>query len=180
MPSLLVGKLGLYVGAILLALLCLWGISRNWNCRKSPEPRTHTDTYVVTNVTAANRFTVRDGRRTREVTIQYIVDSGLPDGLKMTSSLLPIDKECHITVHGRRRILGSAQDSLPQQDEQTEVTAEAPEARGPIIGVVRSQSGADVGWELIQAGWASASIDAPASYKTAEKAAKKSRLGIWR
>ena len=131
-------------------------------CRHPRPPATHTAVGKVVSVEAANHFTLRQRRRERAVTVAYVVDGGDAAGLAMTQHLLPVGSEVTVTVQGRRILM-----------EESELADDAPEARCPLTGAVTGPSGADVGLELVKAGLATCSSDAPKEYQAAEKTAKR-------
>jgi hypothetical protein len=163
----LLGKPTLILGLVVVGLIALAVVARNWSCRPVKPPRpphTYTVSGTVASIESANRFTMTVGRRDRQTTIAYVVDLGT--GLELTASLLPIGSPCSVECEGRR-ILGDAPEDA--QDE----AVEAVEGRSPLCGVVTGPTGADVGMALVVAGFCGVTVDSPAEYKRAASAAKK-------
>jgi hypothetical protein len=169
------GQISLYLilGCVVVCLICLAIIARNWGCRPVRPEHTYTEKGTVVSVWAANQFIIQQRRRERAVTIQYIVVSGDPAGVALAKELLPIGSDVSVLVQGRRLLGNEADSSQRRLDENLGATAEAPEARGPFVGVVTASNGADVGLALVTEGLADVTADAPKDYKAAAKAAKR-------
>lgn len=145
------------------------GSLREFACSKAPKPpHTYTVTGTVVSVESANQFTIKDGRRSRGVTMAFLAVKDEAGGLAITGKLLTVGSSVSVKVEGRR-ILG----------DEAEAEPEPPEARGNLMGIVTGPTGADVGLELIRDGRAQYNPGAPKSYQAAELSAKKQGRGIW-
>jgi hypothetical protein len=113
------------VGLIVAVLLFAWGVKVGGGgvmptgcsckelmcgCRPRPPrpPVTHTKAGTVVSVEAANRFTLKQGRRLRPCTVAYVVVQG-DEGIELTRELLPIGGPVSVLCEGRR-FLGEASD----------------------------------------------------------------------
>jgi len=195
MFSTIYGKLGLLV----LGLFFVWGISRNWNCKKPREPRPPKIKTVgpldVSSVPTGASILVATGRRgrTRTITLEGVAAPASGSFAQISADHLRGMAGSTVTVqyikHGLFR--SDTQASLPQQDEATEEAVETPgllidddalEARGPLTGIVFGASGINLNLEQIKGGYAAitAGYDAPKEWHKAEAAAKKAKTGVWR
>ena len=214
------------VGLIAVVLFFAWGVSKGYDwaggqgglgcscrscrqlvCGRTPRPprpeRTHQERGTVASVEAANRFTIEQGdrrKRTREVTIRYIVTDGSQASTDYAATLLPVGSAVVVEALGGRFGDADPQSGLPQQDgseeleattgettgrpgtellgrEMTDAEFEALkvdlEGRGTLVGVVTAANGANVGLSLIEQGLATCADGSPPAYIAAEKAAKK-------
>lgn len=157
------------VGLVLLGGWIFHGGScREFLCsrdRTPRPPRIITYTGTVVSIEAANRFTLATGRRQRNpVTIQHIVTSRGPEAL---AGLLAVGDQVAVQST-RSRLLGSEAEgdaTDATDDAQGDVDAGNLEARGPITGEVYGPTGMNVGIELIKAGAARATDNAPDTYR---------------
>ena len=94
-------------------------------------------------------------------------------------------KTIRIEHHGLLRATGETQstpgDACQRRldNEEAKATAEAPEARGPIVGTVYGEAGGCLQVEQLMAGMVKATDGASAEWRRVEATARKKKLGLW-
>ena len=161
---------------VLVGLIALAIIARNWSCRKQAGPRVRTYSYAVASVPNGATIAIKTGLRQRRTGQVHIAGIAAPaDGRFAEPSRANLQQlaggriRVEITRHG---LFGDA--------ETDEVSAdEVLDARGELVGTVYGESGADLGIGQLRAGCATALPDAEKDLLRAEKEAKVAKLGIW-
>ena len=111
------------------------------------------------------------GRQTRTITLANIAAPTSPALAEASRQSLEALAGATVRVehHG---LFGS-------EAEEPEATADAPEARGPIVAEVFGESGANLGIEQARAGMATVADGGSKELKSAEAEAHAAKRGIW-
>jgi len=165
---------------VLIGLIAVAVISRNWSCRQSRPPRPprppRTATYAVAEVPNGATIVVKAGllgRRTATVTLESISAPAEGDGMA-EASRANLERLAGSTIR-----VETARNGLFRGESDEEANAEPIEARGPLVGVVYGESGECLNLAQVRDGFATCLPDAPKEWKKQETEAKKARRGIW-
>jgi hypothetical protein len=174
--SAFIGKAGLYLAMVMICLIAMAVIARNWSCRESRhrDPKVVTaGPYKILSVDTGASITVAAGRkdkRTNTIQLQYVQAPATGKWFQLSIDHLKEIAGESVTVqyekHGLFR--GTAEESK-----------EEVEARGPMVGIVFGHSGIELNLDQVNNGYADCTEDAPKLYRTARNQAKKLKTGIW-
>jgi endonuclease YncB( thermonuclease family) len=183
--SLLLSKPMIYAGLAVVFMVALSIVARNWSCRKSwidraadrrEERAQRAVTCKVIQVIDGARLVVAWGRRDRlerEVVLQGVeVPASVAD--ESRANLERMTAGGSVTVHYESHRLFAASES-----EATIREAEM-DATAPIVGLVYGDGNRCLNIDQLFAGLAKCGTDANDVMKAAEKAARKSKVGIWK
>jgi len=169
-------KGGIVAAMVLVGLICLAVISRNWSCRQHRPPRPpQSRQYVVQEVPNGGTLLVKAGLRERRTVTIVLADIAAPpiDGPLGEAARTNLERYSGKTIRvefERRRLLAVA-------DGEEEPTAV--EDRGPIVAIVYGESGCCLNLEQIMDGMATCLPSAPKEWKREEAIARKKKLGLW-
>lgn len=191
----LLSKPMILLGMVVLCLFFVWGISRNWNCKPVKPIRVTTTEYVVKSVVNGVTIEIESGlagRRSATVILDKIY---IPDNISIAeTSRQSLEKLVGNTntitvIRAKSGLFRDVNDPLYDTNDTTDdinininIDKNIAEARGPIVGIVYNSTNEclqikqlEYGMAKIQAGVK----DVPKEWYSAEKSAKKSKLGVW-
>lgn len=163
-------SLWVWVGIVLICLVCLAIISRNWSCRETRPPRPPRPpqyaTYRVIEVVNGATLRIAVGKRSRRVhTLQLMGIAAPAEGAWGFA-----ESRDHL-----RQIAGTqVRIQIPSRIDE-----EPPKPERTVVTIAWGESGACLNLEQVRAGWAKTTSEAPAQWVEAERAARSERLGIW-
>jgi len=173
-------KIGIMAAMVLIGLIAIAVISRNWSCRdRKREPRPpRCWRLAVESVPNGAAIVVKSGwknHKTATVTLADISAPPLGDPLAEASRInLERFAGKQIRVEVQRGGLFRA-----GTDESLGEAATVESARGDLIGVVYGETGACLNIRQIVDGMAICLPSAPAGWKAEESAAQKAKRGVW-
>lgn len=194
--SAIIGKSGLILAMVMISLIALAVVARNWSCRQQRhrDPRVvMSGPFKVVSVETGASLTVESGRRGRtdKITLLYVAAPIEGPMAKIATDHLRQMAGTEITIQYERHGIfrGSedeAQSSQRRLDDDSGMTAEAPalgndgvEARLPSTGMVFGQSGIPLNLAMVEGAYADCTADAPKEFQVAKAKAQKKKAGIW-
>ena len=162
---------------VMMCLFFLWGISRNWKCNYvKPAKIITSDPYQVKR--AINGVTLEivsgiAGRKTRLVILDDV--AGPSDAILSETSRALLEKSA-----GKYITSEHVKNGLFR--EEPEDLSSADLARSPIVGIIYNENQECLQIKQLELGMVKIQDGAvvPKAWKTAEKSAKKSKLGMWK
>ena len=185
------------IAGVLVALVCLAIIARNWSCRKPRPPRpprpNRVESFEVVSVPTGNSIEVKAGRKgTILITLKGIGVPNIPGAVDAARANLEkiAGKRIEAEVPGRRtrgdayasRLDGEVQQNEVQPDEEAEaVDPGLLEARSDFSSPnVKGETGLCLQLEQLKAGLAISVGEIPKAWAEAEKDARKAKRGVWK
>jgi endonuclease YncB( thermonuclease family) len=164
----LTSKPMIVLALIVVGLIALAVIARNWGCRPEPKPivREREVASVLNGATILVKAGLRD-RRSETVTLQ---DIATPE------SSSPFSEASRANLE---RLAGATIRVEVDRHGLFRGEPEEMESRGPICGTVYGESNVCCNLAQVMAGMASCLPSADKVWKAAETKAKKEKLGIW-
>lgn len=180
----------LILAVVVICLICLAIIARNWSCRQPREPRwkrqevrRNTGTFSVVSVPSGASIEVAYGRRDRKTAVIALEGIQVPAelaGVSRTNLAKLAGGTIRLTATLADANVGNAVEQADQrrldETEDPGTTAETIgngtelEAKAPTGGIVFGESGACLQLEQIKAGAARCLPEAPEDWKAAEQA----------
>jgi endonuclease YncB( thermonuclease family) len=160
----LFSKFGMYLGLVVVGLIALAVIARNWSCRKSPEPNTIERTsgpFAVVSVDSGASLTYKHNRRNTSLSLPNIAAPA--EGQKYFDE----SKASLESMLGRYAAIKIHETKDRRLDRFT-----ADDVFGP--------TGQCLQIEQLKAGWAWCLVKAPKAYQEAQSQAAKAKRGIWK
>jgi endonuclease YncB( thermonuclease family) len=167
-------KLGGTLALVVVGLIALAVVSRNWSCKpvKPPKPPR---SYTFTVSSVPNGTTIlAAGRRGRTTTIT------LQDVFAPTDDYAEASRANLERLTGKQIRVECERTGLFRgtEDESSGDSGEL-EARGPVVGVCYGESGACLQISQLLDGYVKCLPTAPALWKAEQEKAKKAKVGMW-
>ncbi len=193
MPNRRAFSLYIIMAVLVICLICLAIIARNWSCRekrhRDPRPPKidFYGPYKVKSIEAGNRIVADTGRKRNSERIVILQGVEIVPGQweQTAKEKLAAMAGENITVKVAKRGLVKVTEGKAgireMTDEEFEQLKEdlGVEVRGPVIGIVVGQSGINLNIAIVEGGYARCNADATNEMNEAEKKAKKQKFGVW-
>lgn len=183
----LLAKPTVLLALVVIGLLALAVVARNWSCRdntRPPLPPRIYGPYEVVSVPNGVTIEVRAGlrgRQTKTLILAHVTAPVSGEAAHLSQERLSVLAGANVRIAvERNRILFRATEDGGGAMEGAAVDSEDPlEARGPLVGLVYGPTGVLLNAAMIAQGYANCSLDAPKDWKVYEKEAAVARRGLW-
>jgi hypothetical protein len=168
----MLAKPAVLLGLVVVGLLALAVISRNWSCKPVKPPRPpHSDTFGVVEVPTGASIIVQYGLMGKKRATVALAHIQAPlTGPEAEASVEALSLAAGDVVRIEWQRGGLLRSEAP---DATDDATGPPEARPPAVGVVFGESGQDLALAQLAGGFATCLTTAPDAYKKAEKSAKR-------